>query len=148
MNRSSFYLHSSKNCRLYLPNRYPLTHLIDNQNIQQRLAKQSTYVKHFKYPLIFLLTFVLINTVFFQTHIYLYNSLYGPFHRNLDEFIEDVKNYQNGQSQFWKKEYIQIELDENNIQNSANKYDSIKKYSDSLTQGYHIATYKKAKHLY
>jgi hypothetical protein len=142
---SSFYLHSSKNRHRYPSTKYPLTHLLDQQSIQRRLLKQPTYVKHFKYTFLFVLLFILISTIFFQTHIYVYNALFGPFHQNLEEFIQHVKNFENGQSWFKRIEYIQIELGENNIQNPDNKYDIIRRYSNPRTREYPIATYKKLK---
>jgi hypothetical protein len=145
MKQISFYLHSNKNRRLYPPNKYPLTHLIDYQSIQSHFSKQPIYVKHFKYTFLLLLLLVLTTTIFFQIHIYIYNLLFGPFHQNLEEFIEHIKNFENGQSWFKRIEYIQIELGENNIQNPISKYDSIKKYSDPITRQNHIATYKKVK---
>lgn len=140
-----FYLHSNKNRRLYPSIKYPITHLIDSQTIQQRLLKQPIYVKHFKYTFFLLLLFSLISTIFFRVHIYVYNSFLGPFHHNLDEFIQHIQNFENGQSWFKKIEFIQIELGENNIQNSINTQNIIRKYSDPYTRRNHIATYKKAK---
>jgi len=148
MKQTSFYLNLNKNRRLYPPIKYPLTHLLDYQNIQQRLLKQPTYVKHFKYTFLLLLLFILITTIFFRIHIYVYNSFFGPFHQNLDEFIEHIDDFENGQSWFKRIEYIQLELGENNIQNPMNSYDNIKRYSDPFTRRNHIATYKKVKNTY
>jgi hypothetical protein len=142
---TSFYLHSNKNRRLYPSNKYPLTHLIDHQNIGHRLSKQPTYVKHFKYTFLLLLSFILICVTCFQTHIYAYNSFFGPFHLNLNQFIKHVKNYEHGQSWFKRIEYIQIEIGENNIQNPIDTYHTIRRYSNPRTRQDHIATYKKVK---
>lgn len=143
--QTSFYLHSSKNRRLYPSNKYPVTHLIDSQTIQQKLAKQPIYVKHFKYTFLLLLVFTLTSATFFRVHIYVYNSFFGPFHHNLDEFIEHIRDFEKGQSWFKRIEFIQIELGENNIRNPINTYETIRKYSDPYTRRNHIATYKKVK---
>ncbi|CAF3456618.1 unnamed protein product, partial [Rotaria sp. Silwood2] len=70
---------------------------------------------------------------------------FGLFHLNLEQFIQHVNNFkaQQALSQFWKIEYIQVELNENDIQQPFNTYYTIRQYSDSLTRRYHIATYKK-----
>ncbi|CAF2710007.1 unnamed protein product [Rotaria sp. Silwood2] len=146
LQQSSFYLHSNKNRQLYPSSKYPLTHLIDRHSIEHRLLKQPKYVKHFQYSFAFLIIFILIIVLFFRGHIYFYNSFLGPFHLNLDEFVKHVETYhQNNQSWFWKKEYIQVELGENNIQNPLNTYETIRYYSDPRTRRNHIATFKHLK---
>ena len=143
--QSSFYLHSNKNRCLYPSNKYPLTHLLDYQSLQRRLSKQPSYVSHFQYTFVILLSIVLFCGVYFQTHIHIYNSFFGPFHFNLKEFVEHVKNFENGQSWFKRIEYIQIELGEKNVQNPVNSADTIRRYSDPFTRRNYIATYKKIK---
>ncbi|CAF3482730.1 unnamed protein product [Rotaria sp. Silwood1] len=145
LKQTSFYLHSNKNRQLYPPSKYPLIYLIDCQSIERRLLNQPRYVKHFLYSFAFLITFILISVIFFQGHIYAYNSFFGPFHLNLEDFIKHVETYQNNQSWFWKKEYIQVELGENNIQNPLTKYETIRVYSDPRTRRNHIATFKRVK---
>ncbi|CAF1182412.1 unnamed protein product [Rotaria sordida] len=142
LKQAIFYLYSNKNCHFYSPSKYPLTHLIGRQTIERRLLKQAKYVKHFLYSFIFLITFILISMIFFQGHIYVYNSLFGPFHLNFEEFIKHVETYQTNQSCFWKKEYIQLELGEYNFQIPFDKYKIIREYSDPLTRQNHIATFK------
>ncbi|UJR29241.1 hypothetical protein I4U23_010455 [Adineta vaga] len=143
--KTSFYLHSKTNRRLYPPNKYPLTHLLDYQTVAKRWSKQLVYVKHFKYTFILLLLFILFSTIFFQLHIYAYNSFFGPFHLNLNDFTKYVENYKNGQSWFKRIEYIQVELGENNIRNPLNAYETIRRYSDPITRRHYVGTYKKVK---
>ncbi|CAF2609544.1 unnamed protein product [Rotaria sp. Silwood2] len=140
-----FYLNSNKNRHRYPPSKYPLTHLLDRQSIDRRLLKQPKYVKNFIYSFACLTTFILISMIFFQAPTYVYNTFCGPFHLNLEDFIKHVKSYKNNTSWFWRKEYIQIELGEHNIQNQVPKYETFQQYSDLYTRRNHIATFKKLK---
>lgn len=145
MQSAAFYLQTKINRQLYPKSKYPLTHLLDQLSFEDFVSKQPTYVKHFKYTLIFLFVFTLLTTVFFQVHIYVFNSLFGPFHLNANEFVQHVKQFDKGQSWFYRIEYVQIEIGENNIQNPENSQSTIRKYSDPYTRRHHIATYKKMK---
>ncbi|CAF3698989.1 unnamed protein product [Rotaria sordida] len=147
--QTSFHLHSFRNRHLYPASDYPITHLLDRLNIDRLSLKQISYVKHFKYPLILLLVCILIGTIFFRLHIQVYNTIFGPFYFNQEQFVEYVNRYEKDQSilsQFWKIEYIQVELNENNIQNPLSKYDTIRRFSNPRTRLNHIATYKRIKH--
>ncbi|CAF4168797.1 unnamed protein product, partial [Adineta steineri] len=91
----------------------------------------------------------LLDAFFFQLQVQVYNATFGPFHFNQKQFVEYVDQYQNDQSflpQFGRIEYIQVELNEDNIQNSINKYDTIRRYSNPRTRDNHIATYKRITH--
>jgi hypothetical protein len=149
-NQKSFYLHSFENRRLYPVSNYPLTHLFDRLNIDRYMLKQPSYVEHFIYAFILLLICILIGIIFFRLHIQVYNTIFGPFHFNEEQFVEYVNKYkyeedQSFLSRLWKIEYIQVELNENNIQNPVSKYDTIRKFSDPRTRRDHIATYKRIK---
>ncbi|CAF0838252.1 unnamed protein product [Adineta steineri] len=144
-----FYLYSSQNRRLYPISDYPITHLLDRINIHCRMLKQPIYIKRFLYAFIFLLLWTLFDTFFFRLHAKIYNATFGPFHFNQKQFVEYVNQYKNDQSflpQFGRIEYIQVELNEDNIQNSIGKYDTIRRYSNPRTRDNHIATYKKITH--
>ncbi|CAF1108642.1 unnamed protein product [Adineta ricciae] len=144
--KTTFNLHSKTNRRLYSGDKYPLTYLLDYQTIHEYYySKQPTYGKRFKISFALLTTFVLICTIVFRVHIYAYNSFFGPFHLDLNGFIQHVKDYDNGQSWFKRIEYIQVELGQNNIQNPSNTYETLRRYSDPFTRRRHIATYKKTK---
>ena len=140
-----FYLYSPNNRNLYPSSTYPLTHLLYRHNVRQHFLHQSNYVNHFKYSFALVIIFFLISTIFFQAHIVIYNYLFGPFHLNLNEFIKHVEIYENNQTWFSRKEYIQVELGENNIQNPISTYHIIRSYSDPRTRRHHIATFKKLK---
>ncbi|CAF1147269.1 unnamed protein product [Adineta steineri] len=148
-NQESFYLHSLQNRRKYPISNYPITHSIDHFNINHHLLKQRIYLKHFLYTFIFLLLWTLIDVFYFQLHVQVYNTIYGPFHFNQKQFVEYIKQYKNDRSflsQFGRIEYIQVELNEDNIQSSINKYDTIRRYSNPRTRENHIATYKRITH--
>ncbi|CAF1228873.1 unnamed protein product [Rotaria sordida] len=121
---------------------------MDRLHIEHCLLKQPSYFRHIIYSFILLLISTLIGTIFFQLHIQVFNSIFGPFHLNLEQFIQHVNNFKSQQSssRFWKIEYIQVELNENNIQQSFNTYDIIRQYSDPVTRQYSIATYKKVQY--
>ena len=140
-----FYLYSKENRRLYPPSTYPLAHLLYRLSIRRRFLQQPNYVRHFKYSFVLAVILFLICTIFFQVHILIYNSLFGPFHLNLDEFTEHVEIYKNNQAWLWRKEYIQVELGENNIQSPASTYQTIRKFSDPQSRRNHIATFKNLK---
>ncbi|CAF3817524.1 unnamed protein product [Adineta steineri] len=147
--QESFYLHSFRNRRLYPISDYPITHSLDRLNIRRRLSKQRIYSEHFLYAFIFLLLWTAIGAFFFQLHVQVYNVVFGPFHFNQKQFVQYVNQYKSEQSffsQFGRIEYIQVELNEDNIQNSISKYDTIRRYSNPRTRDNHIATYKKIKH--
>ncbi|CAF1270978.1 unnamed protein product [Adineta steineri] len=147
--QESFYLHSFRNRRLYPISDYPITHSLDRLNIRRRLLKQRIYIEHFLYAFIFLLLWTAIGAFFFQLHVQVYNVVFGPFHFNQKQFVQYVNQYKSEQSffsQFGRIEYIQVELNEDNIQNSISKYDTIRRYSNPRTRDNHIATYKKIKH--
>ncbi|CAF0912905.1 unnamed protein product [Adineta steineri] len=147
--QKSFYLHSSQNRSKYPISDYPITHLLDRINIHCRMLKQPTYIKRFLYAFIFLLLWALFDAFFFQLQVQVYNAIFGPFHFNQKQFVEYVNQYKNDQSylpQFGRIEYIQVELNEDNIQNSISKYDTIRRYSNPRTRDNHIATYKKITH--
>jgi hypothetical protein len=116
-------------------------------NINRHLSKQSAYVEHFIYAFILLLSRILIGGIFFRLYIQVYNTIFGPFHFNQEEFIEYINKYNKDQSSFitqlWKIEYIQVELNENNIQNPNNSYAIIRQFSDPRTRRNHKATYKR-----
>ncbi|CAF3564289.1 unnamed protein product [Rotaria sp. Silwood1] len=146
--QSSFYLHSFRNRHLYPASNYPITHLLDRLNVDHLLLNQPSYVEHFKYTFILLLICTLTGTIFFRLHIQVYNTILGPFYYNQEQFIEYVNRYQQDQSflsRFWKIEYIQVELNENNVQNPLSTYDTIRQFSDPRTRRNHIATYKRIK---
>ena len=138
-----FYLHSYRNVRRYPLMKYPLTHSMNDQSLDYIVSKQSIYVKHFRLTFLLLFVFLFITMLFFRVHIYLYNSFFGPFHLNLNQFIQHVKYFPNDQSWFKRIEFIQIELGEENILNPVDTYETIRKYSDPDTRRHHIATYKR-----
>ncbi|CAF2112838.1 unnamed protein product [Rotaria magnacalcarata] len=140
------YLHSYRNRRLYPRSHYPMTHRLDEFNRLRLRLKGSINVHHFKCSSIIFLAVVLIGMIFFQLHIRIYNSIFGPFHFNLIDFAQHVNTYQNNYSYLsflGRKEYIQLELGENMFLDPISKYTIIKQYFDRITRNYHIATYKR-----
>lgn len=140
-----FYLHSKINRHRYPSSKYPLTHLLDHQSIERRRLKHVEYFKNGRFSLVGLMMFTLISAIIFQWSNYVYNVFYGPFHVNLEQFIEHVTIYKDDSSWFWRKEYFQTELGEDNIQNQVPKYESSQKNSDLRAAQKHIATFKNLK---
>jgi hypothetical protein len=144
--QTSFCLHSFHNRRLYPISDYPLTHLLDRLNTDRRIKKLSSYAEHFIYAFVLLLLCISIGAIFFRLHIQVYNTIFGPFHFNQEQFVEYINKYDKDQSflpRLWHIEYVQVELNENNIQNPLSTYDTIRQYSDPETRRNHIATYKR-----
>lgn len=142
------YLQSSRNRKLYPKLHYPITHLLDEFNRQRLRLKADRNIPRFKYSLIILSIGLFVGIVFFQLHIRIYNSTFGPFHVNLNDFIHHVNAFQKNFSYtsfLGRKEYFQVELGENNVLNSLDKYSTIRQYFDPVTRRYHIATYKRIK---
>ncbi|CAF1047423.1 unnamed protein product [Rotaria sordida] len=97
------------------------------ERIQQShvLCEQKEKLYHLKYKCIFLLLLIPI-LCFLKCHTRIYNAWVGPFHLNLDSFIEHWKIYSGDleiERSFlvglfsFDKEYLQIELGENQIDN-------------------------------
>lgn len=142
---TGIYLQSTRNRQLYSKLYYRFTHFFDEFNRQRLRLKGSKDVHHFKYSSFVFLS-MLIGTVFFQLHIPIFNSMFGPFHFNLGDFIQHVNTYKEGStfiSLLWRKEYIQVELGENSILNALDRYSIIQQYSDLSTRRDHIATYRR-----
>lgn len=137
--KTSFLLHSETHHLLYPQSRYPLTHLIDRQNIARHLWER---IELFRRAICSFLSFIALS-LFSRTHVHLYNQLFGPFHVDQEALKVHVKNFD---AHFWwqfRKEYFQVELGEDNIQNSARTHETIRVYSDPETRGYHTATINK-----
>ncbi|CAF2115355.1 unnamed protein product [Rotaria magnacalcarata] len=123
-----------------------MTHRLDEFNRQRLRLKGNRDVHHFKYSSTILLVIMLVGMIFFQLHIRIYNSIFGPFHFNLIDFAQHVNAYQNNYSYvslLGRKEYVQLELGENMFLDPISKYAIIKQYFDRITRNYHIATYKR-----
>ena len=142
MKSTWFYLHSYRNHRLYPTTEYPLTHFLSDRSLAYLFRHQSRYVGHFTWTFLLLFVFLFVTTIFFRLHIYVYNSFFGPFDYNLEEFTQLTRTFDTNQSWFKTIEYIQVELGEDNIQNQVDTSRIIRKYSDRFTRRHHIATYK------
>ncbi|CAF0793165.1 unnamed protein product [Adineta steineri] len=147
--QKSFYLHSSQNRRLYPVSDYPITHLLHRRNIHHRRLEQPIYKKNFHGTFNFLVFWTLAGAFFFQFHVQVYNAMFGPSHFTQKQFVKYVNQFKNSQSflsKFGGIKYIQVELNEDNIQNSISQYDTIRQFSDSQIRDDHIATFKRIKH--
>ncbi|CAF1512092.1 unnamed protein product [Rotaria sordida] len=145
---TKFYLHSTRNRVLYTQSRYPMTHRLDEFNTQHFRSKGTKDIHHFKYSFYLLLLTLFIGSVFLRMHIQIYNTIFGPFHFKLGDFVGHVSTYNKNYSYmswFWQKEYVQVELGENNILNPPSKYSVIRQYRHDFSQRDSIATYKQIK---
>ena len=141
--KTSFVLHSKRHRQLYPESRYPLTHLVDRQTVARRCLHQATFLRRGIYSLVSSLALTLFVCGFFRTHVYLYNQLLGPFHVDRKALAIHVHNYDQNAWLPWRKEYFQVELDEDNIQNPASSVDTIRRFSDPRSRQRHVATYKR-----
>ncbi|CAF0843202.1 unnamed protein product [Adineta steineri] len=146
--QESLYLHSFRNRRVYSKSDYPITYLLRHRNVHRRMLKLPIYIKHFSNAYTFLF-WAVVGIFFLGLHVQVYNAVYGPLRFNQKQSVEYVSRYKNDQSflsRFERSEYIQVELNKDNIQNSTSTYDTIGRFSNPLTRDNHIATYKKIKH--
>ena len=142
--KTSFVLHSKRHRHLYPKSRYPLTHLIDRQNVARHCRGQNKKLRRALYSFLCFLAFTLFACGFFRTHVHLFNQLLGPFDVDQTTLAIHVNNYD--QNALWwslRKEYFQVELGEDNIRNPESSAETIRRYSDSETRRNHVATYKR-----
>lgn len=137
-----FNLHSRVNRQLYKPDKYPLIHFIDQQNDLTRYQKQRKSLKYFSNSLIILFLWFVFIVFFFDYHIRLYNAVFGPFHLTSSEFVEEVKNFRH-KSWTYRKEYLQIEIGEDNLINPKNPSEIIRYYSNPRQRDRSIAHYRR-----
>ena len=104
----------------------------------------------FKY-LLLLCAILFVLLVFFLStspHISWVNAVKGPYHLNSQGFKKHLENFKNG-DQLWleRREYVQVEIGENNIQNPASSFETIRCYTNPVTRrpNQHIATFKTLK---
>ena len=142
--KTLFVLHSKRYRRLYPARRYPLTHLVDRQNVAWHCRGQSKKLRHVIYPFLLFLGFALFVSVFMRTHVYLYNQLLGPFHADQEVLAIHVNNYDQ-QAPWWslREEYFQVELGKEKIWNSNSSDETIRTFSDPETRQHHTATFKR-----
>ncbi|CAF1070047.1 unnamed protein product [Rotaria sordida] len=114
--------HTSCNIISHTPSVIALLERIQQSHV---LCEQKEKLYHLKYKCIFLLLLIPI-LCFLKCHTRIYNAWVGPFHLNLDSFIEHWKIYSGDleiERSFlvglfsFDKEYLQIELGENQINN-------------------------------
>lgn len=141
--RTSFVLHSKRNRLLYPESQYPLTHFLDRQNVARRCPHQSTFLRRAIYAIVGFLGLTLFVCGFFRTHVYLYNQFRGPFHVDRKALAVQVNNFHQNAWLPWRKEYFQVELGEDNIQNPASSAETIRRFSDPWARQRHTATYKR-----